>query len=474
MSFDISPTPHSQDLFRNRSPGGDIIVAPATSFGQGGIGIIRLSGPGCLELVRPFVVGPRGGFPPWESHRLYYGQFVDSSHRVIDEVMAVYMASPRSYTREDVVEIHCHGGLVVGRRILETLRQAGARTAQPGEFTLRAFLNGRIDLSQAEGVMEVIEARHRSAHQIAVRHLEGSLAHFCTQLKEQLLDSLALLETWIDFPEEDIDHPSFDSILSTLAAVIESLRPVVASFRNGRVLREGVSVLILGKPNVGKSSLLNALVGTDRAIVTDLPGTTRDTLEEQLDLDGLRLRLTDTAGLRDSDDPVEQEGVRRACSKIAQADLVLFVIDGHRGMDDEDRSALMRCGEKNSIIVINKSDLPSVEIPPLPSYLPVISVSASTGAGIDRLRDELRIRVGVDDGVECPESLILTEERHHHALSQTLDKLHKSVESLNAGLSPEFIALDLREAVESLGVITGDTAPEEVINRIFSRFCIGK
>ncbi len=474
MSFDLSSTIQLQDVVATRAPEEDIIVAPATSFGQGGIGIIRLSGPGCLELVRPFVIGHGGGVPSWESHRLYYGQFIDFSHRVIDEVMVVYMASPRSYTREDVVEIHCHAGLVVGRRILETLRQAGARTAQPGEFTLRAFLNGRIDLTQAEGVMEVIEARHRSAHQIAVQHLEGSLAQFCHELKEQLLDSLALLETWIDFPEEDIDHPSFDSILGTLTSVMESLRPVVASFSNGRVLREGVSVLILGKPNVGKSSLLNALVGSDRAIVTDLPGTTRDTLEEQLDLDGLRLRLTDTAGLRDSDDPVEQEGVRRACGKIAEADLVLLVIDGHRGIDDDDRSALMRCDENNCLIVINKSDLPSVDLPSLPSHLPVISVSASTGAGIDGLRDELRHRAGIADGEECPESLILTEERHHHALSQTLQKLDKTVEGLNAGLSPEFIALDLREAVESLGVITGDTAPEEVINRIFSRFCIGK
>ncbi|WP_052465031.1 tRNA uridine-5-carboxymethylaminomethyl(34) synthesis GTPase MnmE [Geoalkalibacter subterraneus] len=474
MSFDLPPTTRSKEVAGNRPQGEDIIVAPATSFGQGGIGIIRLSGPGCLDLVRPFVLGLGGGPPSWKSHRLYYGQFTDSSQRVIDEVMAVYMASPRSYTREDVVEIHCHGGLVVGRRILETLRHAGARTAQPGEFTLRAFLNGRIDLTQAEGVMEVIEARHRSAHQIAVQHLEGSLAHFCNELREQLLDSLALLETWIDFPEEDIDHPSFDSIVGTLTSVIENLRPVVASFRNGRVLREGVSVLILGKPNVGKSSLLNALVGSDRAIVTDLPGTTRDTLEEQLDLDGLRLRLTDTAGLRDSDDPVEQEGVRRACGKIAQADIVLLVIDGHRGMDDDDRSALGRCAGKNSIIVINKSDLPSVEIPSLPSHFPVITVSAATGAGIDRLREELRIRAGIADGEECPESLILTEERHHQALSQTLEKLGKTIESLNAGLSPEFIALDLREAVESLGVITGETAPEEVINRIFSRFCIGK
>ncbi|HDR14901.1 MAG TPA: tRNA uridine-5-carboxymethylaminomethyl(34) synthesis GTPase MnmE [Desulfobacteraceae bacterium] len=474
MSFDLALTSHSKVVAGHRPQGEDIIVAPATSFGQGGIGIIRLSGRGCLQLVRPFVVTAGGGSPSWESHRLYYGQFTDSKQRVIDEIMAVYMASPRSYTREDVVEIHCHGGLVVGRRILETLRYAGARTAQPGEFTLRAFLNGRIDLTQAEGVMEVIEARHRSAHQIAVQHLEGSLAHFCNELKEQLLDSLALLETWIDFPEEDIDHPSFDSILGTLTSVIEDLRPVVASFRNGRVLREGVSVLILGKPNVGKSSLLNALIDSDRAIVTDLPGTTRDTLEEELDLDGLRLRLTDTAGLRDSDDPVEQEGVRRACSKIAQADIVLLVIDGHRGIDDDDRSALLRCGEKNSIIVINKSDLPSVEISSLPSHFPVVTVSASTGAGIDRLREELRSRAGIADGEECPESLILTEERHHHALSQTLGKLNMAIESLNGGLSPEFIALDLREAVESLGVITGDTAPEEVINRIFSRFCIGK
>lgn len=449
------------------------IAGPATVFGQGGIGIIRLSGELALPLLQR-VFQPRRPVAAFASHRLYYGAIVDVCGELVDEAMAVYMRGPATYTREDVVEFHCHGGAVVGRRVLDLLLAQGARLALPGEFTLRAFLNGRIDLSQAEGVMEVIGAQSLLGQKIAVRHLQGSLRDTCTALREKLADALALVEAWIDFPEEDLDPATQDAIGGLIEEVHAQLAGLVASFKTGRVLREGVGVLILGRPNVGKSSLLNALLGSSRAIVTDLPGTTRDTIEEQIDLDGLRVRLIDTAGLRHSSDLVEQEGVRRSRDKIAEADLVLLVIDGHQGVVDEDLAVLEACGDKTALLVINKHDLGAGKLSPPFNGLPQVRLSARTGAGMPQLRHAIRERFLAGDQEPGQQSLVVTEARHHDCFIRCLHALHRALRTLERSESLEFLAFELHSALDILGEVTGETAPEEIIQRIFSRFCIGK
>ncbi|WP_305045497.1 tRNA uridine-5-carboxymethylaminomethyl(34) synthesis GTPase MnmE [Geoalkalibacter sp.] len=449
------------------------IAGPATVFGQGGIGIVRLSGDRALDLLQR-LFRPRRHLSAFESHRFYYGAIVDARGDLIDEAMAVYMRGPHSYTREDVVEFHCHGGAVVGRRVLDLLLEGGARLAHPGEFTLRAFLNGRIDLSQAEGVMEVIGAQSLLGHKIAVRHLQGALRERCDALRELLRDALALVEAWIDFPEEDLDPATQDGIGVLLRQADEQVRALLESFRTGRVLRDGLGVLILGRPNVGKSSLLNALLGSARAIVTDLPGTTRDTIEEQLDLDGLLVRLIDTAGLRESADLVEQEGVRRSREKIAEADLVLLVVDGHCGVRPEDLAILDDCGDKSVLLVVNKCDLGNCELPISLAHLPRVEISASTGEGLGSLRRAIREMFVDPDPDPVRETLMVTEVRHQDCFSRCSQVLARAQAALERRESLEFLALELRLALEVLGEVTGETAPEDIINRIFSRFCIGK
>ncbi|KIH77664.1 tRNA modification GTPase trmE [Geoalkalibacter ferrihydriticus] len=449
------------------------IAAPATVFGQGGIGIIRISGALALPLLER-LFHPRRKNKKFSSHRLYLGNFGLSAEEPIDEVMAVFMRAPHTYTREDVVEIHCHGGAVVGRRILEALVEQGARLAHPGEFTLRAFLNGRIDLSQAEGVMQLINAQSVLGQRLAMRHLQGALSERCSALRETLCDVLSVVEAWIDFPEEDLDPSSENRIRSHLQESLGQVKQLLESFESGRVLREGVAVLILGRPNVGKSSLLNALLGSERAIVTDLPGTTRDTLEEQIDLQGLRARFIDSAGLRDSSDPVEQEGVRRSRDKIAEADLVLFMVDGNQGLTDEDFGALGLCDFHKVLLVVNKSDLGLCDLDSDLQSLPRVHLSAKTGQGLDDLRS--RIREFFLDASEdsCGEGLFVTEERHYDCLVRCSESLHRALGAHDDGLSLEFVALDIRQGLDHLGEITGETAPEEILQRIFERFCIGK
>ncbi|WP_305041457.1 tRNA uridine-5-carboxymethylaminomethyl(34) synthesis GTPase MnmE [Geoalkalibacter sp.] len=449
------------------------IAGPATVFGQGGIGIIRVSGEGALPLLRRIFQTQRPT-SAFTSHRLYYGRIVDESGDAVDEAMAVYMRAPYTYTREDVVELHCHGGAVVGRRVLDLLMAQGARLALPGEFTLRAFLNGRIDLSQAEGVMEVIGAQSLLGQKIALRHLQGRLRDTCTALRERLCDALALVEAWIDFPEEDLDPATQEAIGGLIIQVHAQLQGLIDSFRTGRVLREGVGVLILGRPNVGKSSLLNALLGSSRAIVTELPGTTRDTIEEQLDLAGLRVRLIDTAGLRQSADLVEQEGVRRSRDKIAEADLILLVIDGHQGAVAEDLAVLEACGDKPVLLVINKQDLGARALPEAFSGLSRIYLSARTGEGMPLLRDGIRQVFLAREPQADQESLVVTEARHHDCFTRCLDALHRALGTLQKKESLEFLAFELHAALDILGEITGETAPEDIIQRIFSKFCIGK
>ncbi|PLX99224.1 MAG: tRNA uridine-5-carboxymethylaminomethyl(34) synthesis GTPase MnmE [Desulfuromonas sp.] len=448
----------------------DTIIAPATPPGEGGVAIVRLSGPlaePCLNQV--FV--PASGNTPLSSHRLVLGTVVSPEGRVIDEVMAVVMRAPRSYTAEDVVEIHCHGNPLVVRQIVDTCLQHQVRLAQPGEFTLRAFLNGRLDLSQAEGVIDLIQANSERAGRVAAAQLEGELSRRIHSLREPLLKLRSLVEAYIDFPEEDIpEDPAL--VLAPAQEVLDSIGCLCASFDQGRIIRDGLGVLILGRPNVGKSSLLNALVGESRAIVTDIPGTTRDVLEETITLGGLTVRLMDTAGIRSSVDPIEQEGVRRAQGKLDQADLILLLIDGSRSLVKEDHDLLELCREKPLLIVRNKSDLGLLPLSGPWSAFESVDISAHSGAGMDSLRGKIVGRGG-GEGSGSTESFFLCDRRHLEALTMCADALQRFCSEWGH-LSLDLLALDLREALDHLGVITGETTPEEVLNTIFSRFCIGK
>ncbi|WP_298038084.1 tRNA uridine-5-carboxymethylaminomethyl(34) synthesis GTPase MnmE [uncultured Desulfuromonas sp.] len=449
------------------------IVAPATPTGEGGVGIVRLSGEAAEGLLKK-IFRPTADIGSLESHRLYHGFVQESEGSVVDEVMAVLMRKPRSYTREDVAEIHCHGGPVVMRRILDLLVEGGARIARPGEFTLRAFLNGRIDLAQAEAVVELIRARSEAASHVALGQMEGRLSRAIHGFRERTADFLAEVEAHIDFPEEDIQPAGFDRLEKGARHLQDEMDRLLATFESGRVLREGLAVLILGRPNVGKSSLMNVLLGEARAIVTDIPGTTRDTLEENLVLHGLPLRLVDTAGVRSTTDPVEAEGVRRARDKVASADLVLLVVDGSRQVGDEDRLALQACRDAQVLLVVNKGDLPQVPLPEAFLDLPRVTVSVRSGEGIAKLEETVAGRFGGDGGTEGRETTLLSDRRHREALLRASQCLGVFRAGLTGNSSPEFLALDLHETLDALGEITGETAPDEILERIFTRFCIGK
>ncbi|TYO97663.1 tRNA modification GTPase trmE [Geothermobacter ehrlichii] len=447
------------------------IVAPATPRGESGLAVIRLSGDRAESILRR-IFRPARPLDSFESHRLYYGHAVDGSE-VVDEVMAVLMRAPKTFTREDVAEIHCHGGPLPVSRIVALCLRQGAVMARPGEFTLRAFLNGRLDLAQAEAVAGIIHARSEAAGRAALGQLEGRLSSRLRVLKKDLVELLAHLETHIDFVEEDIDLPDQDKWCERVAAVRRQVEEIAATYTSGRMLKDGVRVLILGKPNVGKSSLLNCMLGESRAIVSEWAGTTRDTIEENLVLNGFPLRLIDTAGIRQTEDPVEKEGVERARQKIRSADLVLFLVDGSRPIDDDDRLVFDFCPSERTLLVVNKIDLQQSPLPSWLSGLPRVSIGARDHIGIDRLGDALCRLLGDDRG-DAGESLLVYESRHYQALlhcSQALDRL---LQSLEQGESPEFLAVDLQDALRSLGEITGETTPDDVLDTIFSQFCIGK
>ncbi len=451
----------------------DTITAPATPHGEGGIAIIRVSGSQAENLMKLFF-RPSSKYSEIYSHYFYHGLFLNEESEPLDEVMAVLMRKPRSYTREDVLEIHCHGGYLSMQRILETLLKGGARLAEPGEFTLRAFLNGRIDLTEAEGVIDIISARSDRAARNAFRHLRGDLFKLLGNIRSQLVDLLVLLEAYIDFPEEEVAIPHFHDFSHGALSAEKAINELLGSFNVGKILKDGLVVLLLGKPNVGKSSLLNRLLGEERAIVTEIPGTTRDTIEEYLSLGGFPIKLIDTAGVRDSDDPIEVEGVERAKGKIASADVVLLLVDGSQGLTPEDYTALEFSQGTRRILVINKEDLGAVALPGDFLKLPHVNVSAKTGQGFDKLQDLIIEQVAPAQGPDIGESVILSSLRQKESLAQSLESLGRFKAGLKESLPLECLATDLRDAIQSLGEVTGETLSEEVLGRIFSRFCIGK
>ena len=452
----------------------DTICAVSTPPGAGGIGIVRVSGANAFQIAST-VFKPRSAkeLNAAPTHTLHYGHVVDpASGEIVDEVLLSVMRGPSTYTREDVVEINCHGGMMPLWRTVGLLIAAGARQAEPGEFTKRAFLSNRIDLAQAEAVMDIINAKTDIALRAANEQLRGGLSAEITALRDRLLSLTASVEAGIDFPEEDIETESGQPLSDEIARSLAAVDAALSSSACGRILRDGFATAIVGKPNVGKSSLLNALLKQDRAIVTAVPGTTRDVLEEYVSIAGVPLKILDTAGIRHSHDVVEQEGVRRSLVAIGSADIVLLVLDGSRPLTDEDCRVLDETRNKQVIAIINKSDLPR-RLEPLTRPEIQVSVSCSTGAGLSDLKRVLAdiVKQGM---IGQREHAWAVNQRHTIALEQTKASLEKALATSRSGLSPEFIALDLRGALDSVGLIIGATYTDDILEKIFNEFCIGK
>ena len=441
-------------------------VATAVAPGQGGIAVIRLSGPAAEQAGRAVVTCP--GRQIWDSHRVVYGHVNDAAGQRLDEVLMLLMRAPRSFTGEDVVEIHCHGGVIAVQRVFEqVLGQADVRRALPGEFSQRAVLNGRLDLTRAEAISELVGARSRRAADLAIAGLDGGVQARITALRERLLDQLTELEARVDF-EEDLPPLDGDALRRELQAVRQELLDLVADGERGDALRRGLRVALVGRPNVGKSSLLNRLSRRERAIVTDLPGTTRDLLESEIVLEGVPITLLDTAGIRSTDDAVEQLGIARSEEALASADVVLLVVDGHAGWTAEDAALMNRIpAGVPRLLVANKSDLPAGSF-----EQPVdVQLSALHGSGEEHLVQALLERCGVADADGV---LIALNERQRDLAALAAEALARSREVAAQQLPWDFWTIDLREAIRALGEITGEELTEAVLDRVFSRFCIGK
>jgi tRNA modification GTPase len=458
----------------------DTIAAISTPIGEGGIGIVRISGEKALSILAK-IFQPRQNMKDgdWESHRLYYGNIVSAAAgQIIDEVLVSVMRAPRTYTREDVVEINCHGGIVPVRRIFREVTAQGARIAEPGEFTKRAFLNGRIDLAQAEAVIDVIRAKTDRSLQVALQQLDGELSAVVGTVQNEMLSLLSQIEATIDYPESEVSAPSQAAIREKAISAKASLERLLASSEGGKILREGLKIAIVGKPNVGKSSLLNALLREQRAIVTAVPGTTRDLIEENLSIQGIPLRLVDTAGIRTAADEVERIGIGRSDGAIQTADLILFVLDNTTGITDEDREIARRIGPKECLILLNKIDILRRQISyhEVRTILPgrtVMQISALTGEGVSDL--EAKIADTVFRGRLPAENMaVMTNIRHIHAVETALAHVREIIGGVAKNVPIDLLAIDIRAAWESLGKITGSTVTENILDEIFTKFCIGK
>jgi tRNA modification GTPase len=456
----------------------ETIAAISTPFGESGIGIVRLSGSFAEPIIKK-IFKPKKDLFSFVSHHFHFGEIIDNqSGNPVDEVLIVLMKSPKTYTREDIVEIHCHGGYFILQRVLELVLREGARMAQPGEFTKRAFLNGRIDLTQAEAVIDLIKARTQTSLEIAGQQLRGRLFREMAEIKAKLIEHLSLIEAHIDFPEEEMEPIAFGELRRDTERIVQKLKEWINSYEEGRIFREGISCAIVGKTNVGKSSLLNVLLKEERAIVTPIPGTTRDVIEEVLNIHGIPVRLMDTAGLRKPVDSIEKEGVRRAKERVADSDFVLLMIDGSQEIDVDDLEIFKEIKGKKRVVIINKNDLPlMISIEEMKNRFkdePVVLISALKNEGIDGLKRTIYTSMVHRDVRATPEHLIVANIRHKNALTQIRNNLSRAIKGLEEKASLEFIAFEIRSALDALSEMVGETTNEEVLNRIFEQFCIGK
>lgn len=455
----------------------DTIAALSTPYGTGGISIIRISGEKAFEVADKIFISSK----PMEalaSHTITYGKIIDpSTKETVDEVLLSKMSKPQTFTREDVVEINCHGGIVVVNRVLELLFKYGARPAEAGEFTKRAFLNGRIDLSQAEGIIDLINSKTVESSKAAVSHLEGRLAQKLREIRGVLVNLLAHIDVTVDYPEHDIEEITGEMVFNDLNKIKEQLNTLAATFQRGKILREGINIAIVGKPNVGKSSLLNQLAGNTRAIVTDIPGTTRDTIEEYINIKGIPAKIIDTAGIRETGDVVEKIGVEKALKAIEEADLIIMVIAADTGIQEEDIEVLQNIKGRKSIMLINKIDLVDEQkvdiIRNRLDFDIVLEASVAQDQGVEGLEEKIADMFLKGDIVQNNE-ILLTNARHKNLVDRAINDIDQALNSYNMGMPLDMITIDIKNSADNIGQITGESIDEAVMHNIFSRFCIGK
>jgi tRNA modification GTPase len=454
----------------------DTIAAIATSLGEGGIAIIRVSGDKALSIVSNMFKGKNGkSLDDIKPYTMRYGYIVDENNEHIDEVIVSFMKGPRSFTAEDTVEINCHGGVVATNKILNEVIKNGARVAEPGEFTKRAFLNGRIDLSQAEAVIDIIRAKTELSMKSALVQSEGGISKEIRKLRDTLLSTIAHIEATVDYPEDDLEEVTAEAAVSELKDIKHNIENLINTSDEGKILREGLSTVIVGKPNVGKSSLLNALIRENRAIVTDIPGTTRDVIEEYINISGVPIKIVDTAGIRETEDIVEKIGVERSKGKIDEADLVLLILDSSRNLDEEDREIIEHIKDKKYIILLNKSDLDGKiekdDLKALNSKF-ILEISAKTGEGLKEVKNiikDLFFKGEIDTN-----NIIITNTRHKEALFRSMESIESAIDTLINTFAIDLASIDIRNAWTYLGEITGDSLEENIIDKIFKEFCLGK
>lgn len=455
----------------------DTIAAVATAYGEGGIGIIRISGEEALPILQE-IFEFHGDTDTFTSRRMTYGKIIDKEkNQIIDEVLAVYMKGPKTYTAEDVVEINCHGSMVSLRKTLALVLRKGARLAEPGEFTKRAFLNGRLDLSQAEAVIDTIRAKTDKSFDVAVSQLEGRLSLKVEEIRQKLLDLLVDITVNIDYPDEDIEEMTYEKLEESIVETQDMIEKLLATSSTGRMIREGIKIAIVGKPNVGKSSLMNGLLKETRAIVTDIPGTTRDTIEEVLSIRNIPVYLVDTAGIRETSDKVEKMGIEKSKEAFNQADFILFLLDGSRPLEEEDLQIMELLKERKSLVLINKRDLgEAISIEEIAAKLPasqVIEASLLKGQGITEIEDAVEDLVYGGEIVQ-KESMMVNNVRHIELLQQAVNSLTDALHMSKGREALDFIEVDVKNAYERLGEIIGETVSDDIINEVFARFCLGK
>lgn len=455
----------------------DTIAAVATAYGEGGIGIIRISGEKALSILEE-VFEFAGETSQIVNRRMTYGRIVDrENEQIIDEVLAVYMKGPKTYTVEDVVEINCHGSMVSLRKTLALVLRKGARLAEPGEFTKRAFLNGRLDLSQAEAVIDIIKAKTDRSFDVAMSQLEGALSLRVTEIRQKLLDLLVDITVNIDYPDEDIEELTYDKIEENILLIGEMIEKLLSTADTGRMIREGIRVAIVGKPNVGKSSLMNSLLRETRAIVTEIPGTTRDTIEEAISIRNIPVYLVDTAGIRETSDEVERLGIERSKAAFNEADFIIFIMDGSSAISDEDREIASYLDGRDSVVLINKNDLErgftNDDVRELVNDPVIIETSLINNEGIEEIENHIEELVYGGE-LSQHDSTMVNNVRHIELLKQSRDSLRDAMEMTLAREALDFIEVDVRNAYDLLGEITGETVSDDIINEVFARFCLGK